>query len=107
MKIEYVKSQKKYPMLSEIPVGAVFSPTNSIEAYIKLNRDGMSDIFCDSYNTLKRDTLNIQGLDDEWEDYGDIIAVVHLTTGTLAFMNKETKVNPLDCKLAIEDNGEA
>ena len=65
MKIEYVKSKREYPMLCEIPSGTVFSPTNSIEIYIKLDRDGMSDIFCDSYNTLKRDTLNIQGLDDE------------------------------------------
>ena len=105
MKIEYVKSQKKYPMLSEIPRGAVFSPTNSIEIYIKLDRDGMSDIFTDSEKTLKRDTLNIQGLDDEWEDYSDIIAVVHLSSGTLAFMNKDTRVNPLDCKLVVEDNG--
>ena len=103
MKIEYVKSQKKYPMLSEIPCGTVFSPTNSIEIYVKLDRDGMSDIFCDSYNTLKRDTLNIQGLDDEWEDYSDIIAVAHLSSGTLAFMNRETRVNPLDCQLVVEE----
>lgn len=103
MKIEYVKSKKEYPKLCEIPAGAVFSPTNSIEIYIKLDRDGMSDIFCDSYNTLKRDTLNIQGLDDEWEDYSDIIAVAHLSTGTLAFINRETRVNPLDCKLVVEE----
>lgn len=103
MKIEYVKSKREYPKLCEIPCGTVFSPTNSIEIYIKLDRDGMSDIFCDSYNTLKRDTLNIQGLDDEWEDYSDIIAVVHLSSGTLAFMNRETKVNPLDCKLVVEE----
>lgn len=105
MKIEYAKSQKKYPVLSEIPKGTAFSPTNSMEIYLKLDRDGMSDIFCDSYNTLKRDTLNIQGLDDEWEDYSDIIAVAHLNTGILAFMNRETRVNPLDCKLVVEDNG--
>ena len=103
MKIEYVKSKKEYPMLSEIPIGTAFSPTNSIEIYIKLDRDGLSDIFTDSYNTLKRDTLNIQGLDDEWEDYGDIIAIAHLSSGTLAFMNRETRVNPLDCKLVVEE----
>lgn len=103
MKIEYIKSKKDYPMLSEIPQGTVFSPTNSMEIYIKLDKDGMSDIFCDSYNTLKRDTLNIQGLDSEWEDYGDIIAVAHLGTGTLAFINRETRVNPLDCKLVVEE----
>jgi len=103
MKIEYVKSKREYPKLSEIPFGTVFSPTNSIEIYIKLDRDGMSDIFTDSYNTLKRDTLNSQGLDDEWEDYSDIIAVVHLDSGTLAFINRETRVNPLDCKLVVEE----
>ena len=103
MKIEYVKSKREYPKLCEIPAGTVFSPTNSIEIYVKLDRDGMSDVFCDSYNTLKRDTLNIQGLDDEWEDYSDIIAVAHLNSGTLAFINSETKVNPLDCKLVVEE----
>ena len=103
MKIEYVKSKREYPKLSEIPSGTVFSPTNSIEIYIKLDRDGMSDIFTDSERILKRDTLNIQGLDDEWEDYSDIIAVAHLSTGTFYFMNRETKVNPLDCKLVVEE----
>ena len=103
MKIEYVKSKREYPKLCEIPNGTVFSPTNSIEIYVKLDRDGMSDVFCDSYNTLKRDTLNIQGLDDEWEDYSDIIAVAHLSSGTLAFINRETRVNPLDCKLVVEE----
>ena len=103
MKIEYVKSKREYPKLCEIPIGTAFSPTNSIEIYIKLDRDGMSDVFCDSYNTLKRDTLNIQGLDDEWEDYSDIIAVAHLGSGVLAFMNRESKVNPLDCKMVVEE----
>ena len=56
MKIEYVKSQKKYPMLSEIPAGVVFSPTNSIEIYIKLDRDGMSDIFTDiKYTSIQKE----------------------------------------------------
>jgi hypothetical protein len=103
MKIEYVESKREYPKLCEIPAGTVFSPTNSIEIYIKLDRDGLSDIFTDSEKTLKRDTLNIQGLDDEWEDYGDIIAVAHLKSGTLAFINRETRVNPLDCKLVVEE----
>ena len=103
MKIEYVKTKREYPKLSEIPCGTVFSPTNSIEIYIKLDRDGLSEVFCDNFNILKRNTLNIQDLDDEWEDYSDIIAVAHLGTGTLSFMNRETKVNPLDCKLAVEE----
>lgn len=102
MKIEYIKSEKEYPKLCGIPFGTVFSPTNSMEVYIKLDRDGMSDIFTDSKKTLKRDTLNIQGLDSEWEDYSDIIAVVHLNTGTFAFMNRNTRVNPLDCRLVVE-----
>lgn len=103
MKIEYVKSEKEYPKLCGIPFGTVFSPTNSMEVYIKLDRDGMSDIFTDSEKTLKRDTLNIQGLDSEWEDYGDIIAVAHLSSGVLAFINRETRVNPLDCKMVVEE----
>ena len=52
---------------------------------------------------LKFLPLNIQGLDIEWEDYSDIIAVVHLGSGTLAFINREIKVNPLDCKLVVEE----
>lgn len=103
MKIEYVESKREYPMLSEIPAGTVFSPTNSIEIYIKLNKDGMNDIFMDNEKVLKRNTLNIQGLDSEWEDYSDIIAVAHLGSGTLAFINREIKVNPLDCKLVVEE----
>jgi hypothetical protein len=103
MEIECVKRQKEYPKLCEIPIGTVFSPTNSMEIYIKLDRDGLSDIFTDSYSTLKRDTLNIQGLDDEWEDYDDIIAVAHLCSGVLAFMNRETKVDTLNCKLVVEE----
>ena len=103
MEIEYAKSKKEYPKLWEIPAGTVFSPTNSIEIYIRLDRSGISDIFCANYNTLKQETLNIQDLDDEWDDYDDIIAVVHLNTGALAFMNRETRVNPLDCKLVVEE----
>ena len=103
MKIEYIASKKEYPKLCEIPAGTVFSPTNSIEIYIKLNKDGMSDIFTDSYETLKRDTLNIQDLDDEFEHYEEIIAVTHLGSGTLCFLNKDIKVNPLNCKLVVEE----
>lgn len=103
MKIEYVKSKKEYPKLCEIPAGTVFSPTNSIEIYVKLDKDGLSEVFCENYDTLKRHTLNIQGLDDKLEDYSDIIAIVHLSSGTLTFMNRETRVNPLDCKLVVEE----
>ena len=103
MKIEYVKSKKEYPKLCEIPAGTVFSPTNSIEIYVKLDKDGMSDIFMDNERVLKQNTLNIQGLDSEWEDYSDIIAVTHLSSGTLMFINREIRVNPLDCKLVVEE----
>jgi hypothetical protein len=103
MKIEYVKGQKEYPKLSEISAGVVFSPTNSMEIYLKLDKDGLSDVFCDSFNILKRNTLNLQGLDDEFEDYSDIIAVIHLASGTLCFINRETRVNPLSCKLVVEE----
>lgn len=103
MKIEYVESKKAYPKLCDILAGTVFSPINSREIYIALDKDGISDIFCDSYYTLKRETLKTQDTDDDWDDYGDIIAVVHLDSGTLNFMHKDTKVNPLDCKLAVEE----
>lgn len=103
MKIEYVESKRKYPKLRELPAGTVFTPTNSLEIYIKIDKDGQSDIFCDSYLTLKRDTVDIQGIGDSFDDYTDIIAVVHLESGTLCFMNRETMVNPLDCALEVEE----
>jgi hypothetical protein len=101
MKIEYVESKRDYPKLCEIPAGTVFSPTNSIEIYIKLDRDGMSDIFTDNCNILNRNTLNIQG--NDWEDCTDILAVVHLGSGTLTFIHRDIRVNPLDCKLVVEE----
>lgn len=103
MKIEYIKSKKDYPMLSEIPQGTVFSPTNSMEIYIKLDKDGMSDVFTDSFIILQRETLNIQDCDDDFEHYEEIIAVAHLGSGTLCFLNKDIKVNPLDCKMVVEE----
>lgn len=103
MKIEYVNTKKDYPMLSEIPQGTVFSPTNSIEIYIKLDKDGMSDVFTDSFIILQRETLNIQDCDDDFENYEEIIAVAHLGSGTLCFLNKDIKVNPLDCKMVVEE----
>lgn len=102
MKIEYVESNKKYPKLCEIPAGTAFAPIDSLEVYIRLDRDGMSDVFTDDYNILRRNTLNIQNAIDEWNDYTDIIAVAHLGSGTLAFMNRERRVIPLDCKLVVE-----
>ena len=103
MKIEYARSKRDYPKLCEIPVGTVFSPINSTGIYIRLDEDGMSDIFTDHYNTLKQYTLNIQGTDDDWENYSDIIAVAHLSGGALNFMHRDTIVNPLDCKLVVEE----
>ena len=103
MKIEYVASKRNYPKLREIPAGVVFTPTNSLEIYIKVDKDGQSDVFCDSYNILKRDTVDIQGMGDDFDDYTDIIAVVHLESGTLCFMNRETMVKPLECALEVEE----
>lgn len=103
MKIEYVPSKRKYPKLREIPAGVVFTPTNSLEIYIKVDKNGQSDVFCDSYNILKRNTVDIQGMGDNFDDYTDIIAVVHLESGTLCFMNRETMVKPLECALEVEE----
>lgn len=103
MKIEYIKSKKDYPMLSEIPAGTVFSPIGSSEIGLKLDKDGMSDVFIDSYTILRRETWNIQDCDDDFENYEEIIAVTHLGSGTLCFLNKNIKVNPLNCKLVVEE----
>ena len=102
MKIEYVPSKKEYPKLREIPAGTVFSPIDSMRPYIKLNKDGCSDVFCDSYGILKRNTMMLQNVGDQWDDCSDIIAVVCLESGRLWFMYKDIKVNPLDCTLEIE-----
>ena len=75
MKIEYVKSKKGCSKLCKIPAGTVFSPINSMKIYIALDKDRMSDR----------------------------IAVAHLNSGTLNFMHKDTRVNPLDCKLVVEE----
>jgi hypothetical protein len=101
MKIEYTNSKKDYPMLSEIPSGTVFSPIGSREIYIRLDKSGISDVFTDSYDTLEQETLSIQGLNN-WDAYDDIIAVVHLSSGSLVFMNRKTRVIPLKCKLVVE-----
>ena len=101
MEIEYAKSKEDFPILGEIPSGTVFSPIGSREIYIRLDKSGISDVFTDSYNTLEQVTLNIQGLDN-WDDYDDIIAVVHLRSGSLVFMNRKTRVISLECKLVVE-----
>lgn len=102
MKIEYVPSKREYPKLRELPAGTVFSPIDSMRPYIKLNKDGLSDVFCDSYNILKRNTMELQNVENELNDYSDIIAVVCLETGRLWFMNKDIAVKPLDCTLEVE-----
>ena len=102
MKIEYGTVNKDFPKLYEIDEGTVFSPTNSQEIYISCDKTGMSNLFSETYSYLLDHIENPQSV--EFEGHcTELIAVVHLESGTLCLMPCDTKVNPLNCKLVVEE----